>query len=103
MNSSLEIKSNIEDMSNLEIAQVLAQRMMISSYDWHKLKNNRKAQAAQQLTASLVYLLNDETEEALTRINQAQGWLNHTVNPLPCPTHGHKKTHRNMSKETLEY
>lgn len=91
MNSSIETKSNLEEMSNLEIARILAERMTISSYDWHKLKNNRKAQAAQQLTASLVYLLNGETEEALVRINQAQGWLDRSIDPLPCPTHGHKK------------
>lgn len=91
MNSSIETKSNIEQMSDLEIARILAERMTISSYDWHKLKNNRKAQAAQQLTASLVYLLNGETEEALVRINQAQGWLDRSIDPLPCPTHGHKK------------
>jgi len=91
MNSSVETKSNLEEMSNLEIARILAERMTISSSDWHKLKNNRKAQAAQQLTASLVYLLNGETEEALLRINQAKGWLDRSIDPLPCPTHGHKK------------
>lgn len=91
MNSSIETKSNLGQMSDLEVARILAERMTISSYDWHKLKNNRKAQAAQQLTASLVYLLNGETEEALIRINQAQGWLDRSIDPLPCPTHGHKK------------
>jgi len=74
-------------MSNLELAQLLAEKMTISSYDWHKLKNNRKAQAAQQIASSLVYLLNDRPEEALERINQAKGWLDHTIKPLPCPTH----------------
>lgn len=92
MNSFPETKSSIEQMSDLEIARILAERMTISSYDWHKLKNNRKAQAAQQLTASLVYLLNGEIEEALIRINQAQGWLERSIAPLPCPTHGHKKS-----------
>ncbi len=91
MNSSVETKSNLEAMSNLEIARILAERMTISSYDWHRLKNNRQAQASQQLTASLVYLLNGETEEALLRIHQAQGWLDRSIDPLPCPTHGHKK------------
>lgn len=96
----LETKSELlSSMTDIEIAQILAQRGMIKSSDWHKLKNNRIAQATQQLTASLVYLLNGETEEALLRINQAQGWLNHSIKPLPCPTHGQKKTHKNMSNE----
>ena len=54
-------------------------------------KNNRKAQAGQQLASSLVFLLNNQPEEALARVNQAQGWLNKTINPLPCPTHGNHK------------
>lgn len=91
MNSSRESKFNLDQIGDLEIARILAERMTISSYDWHKLKNDRKAQAAQQLTASLVYLLNDQTEEALIRINQAKGWLERSIAPLPCPTHGHKK------------
>ena len=85
MNSKLETKSLLEEMSNLELAQLLAERVTISSYDWHKLKNNRKAQAAQQLAVSLVYLLKDQSEEALERINQGKGWLDYTINPLPCP------------------
>lgn len=89
MSLNVESKSVTSDMSNLALAQLLAERMTISSYDWHKLKNDRKAQALQQLTASLVYLLNDQPEEALERINQAQGWLDRTIKPLPCPTHGH--------------
>jgi hypothetical protein len=88
MSLNVESKSVTTDMSNLELAQLLAEKMTISSYDWHRLKNNRKAQALQQLTASLVYLLNDEPEEALERINQAQGWLDRTIKPLPCPSHG---------------
>ncbi len=62
--------------------------MTISNYDWHKLKNNRQAQAGQQLASSLVFLLNNQPEEALTRIQQAQGWLDKSIKPLPCPTHG---------------
>lgn len=89
MSLNVESKSVTTDMSNLELAQLLAEKMTISSYDWHRLKNNRKAQALQQLTASLVYLLNDQPEEALERISQAQGWLDRTIKPLPCPTHGH--------------
>lgn len=91
MNFQSPLNSSLENLTNLELAKLLAQRVSISSYDWHKLKNNRQAQAAQQLASSLVYLLNGETDEALQRINQAQGWLDHTIKPLPCPTHGHKQ------------
>jgi hypothetical protein len=91
MNSQSQLNSSLENLSNLELAKLLAQKVSISSHDWHKLKNNRQAQAAQQLASGLVYLLNGETEEALQRINQAQGWLDHTINPLPCPSHGQKK------------
>lgn len=93
MSLNIESKSVASPMTNLELAQLLAEKMTISSYDWHKLKNDRQAQALQQLTSSLVYLLNDQPEEALLRINQAQGWLDRSIKPLPCPTHGHKKTH----------
>ncbi len=98
MNSQSQLNSQTEKLNDIELAKLLAQRVTISSYDWHKLKNNRQAQAAQQLASSLVYLLNGETEEALQRINQAQGWLNHTINPLPCPSHGHK----HISREEID-
>lgn len=91
MKTQSPLNSQIEELTNIELAQLLAQRVTISSYDWHKLKNDRQAQAAQQLASSLVYLLNGQTEEALQRINQAQGWLDRSISPLPCPTHGHKK------------
>lgn len=91
MNSQLQTKSLLEEMNTLELAQLLAQKVTISSYDWHRLKNDRQAQALQQLASSLVYLLNDQPDEALERINQAKGWLDRSIKPLPCPTHGHKK------------
>jgi hypothetical protein len=93
MSLNIESKSVATKMSNLELAQLLAEKTTISSSDWHKLKNDRKAQALQQLASSLVYLLNDQPEEALLRINQAQGWLNRSIKPLPCPTHGPQKSH----------
>ncbi len=82
---------NVQELTTQELAQLLAEKMTISSYDWHKLKNNRNAQAGQQLASSLVYLLNNQPEEALERVNQAQGWLNRTIKPLPCPTHGNQE------------
>lgn len=90
----LETKSPsdlLAEMTTREIAQILAERATIQPSDWHRLKNNRQAQAMQQLAASMIYLLHGETAEALERINQAQGWLNHTINPLPCPSHGKKE------------
>jgi hypothetical protein len=92
MNLQSEISTkNVQELTTQELAQLLAEKMTISSYDWHKLKNNRNAQAGQQLASSLVYLLNNQPEEALERINQAQGWLNRTIKPLPCPTHGNQE------------
>ena len=91
MDSQSPVKSEIDQLSNLELAQIIAQKVTISNYDWHKLKNDGQAQATQQLAASLVYLLKGDTEEALQHLNQAQGWLDKTIKPLPCPTHGHQK------------
>lgn len=87
MTESLKSKT-IEELSTLELAQILAEKMSISSYDWHKLKNNPSAQAGQQIASSLVYLLKDEPQEALAHVTQAQGWLDRTIKPLPCPSHG---------------
>jgi hypothetical protein len=74
--------------SSLELAQQLAERLVISPQDWHRLKANRKAQAAQDLAAALVYLLKDNPQEALAHIQQAQGWLDRSISAPPCPTHG---------------
>ncbi len=90
-NSQSPAKSEIDQLTNLELAQILAQKVTISNYDWHKLKNDRQAQAVQQITASLVYLLNGDKEQALEHLNQAKGWLDRTIKPLPCPTHGHSE------------
>ncbi|MBF2056222.1 MAG: hypothetical protein IGQ45_03140 [Cyanobacterium sp. T60_A2020_053] len=87
MTESLKSKT-MEELSTLELAQILAEKMSISSYDWHKLKNNSRAQAGQQIASSLVYLLKDQPQEALAHVTQAQGWLDRTIKPLPCPSHG---------------
>ena len=58
--------------------------------DWHRLKGNRQAQAQQQLATALVFLLNNQPDEALAHINQAAGWLDRSISPLPCPGHGPK-------------
>ncbi|UXE60434.1 MAG: DUF6439 family protein [Woronichinia naegeliana WA131] len=77
------------DLSTLALAQALAERLVISPQDWHRLKANRKAQASQDLAAAIVYLLNDHPEEALNHIKQAEGWLDRSISAPPCPSHGH--------------
>lgn len=85
-------KSNpLSDYSTLELAQAIAERLSISSQDWHRLKGNRKAQASQQAASALVFLLKDQPEEALIRFRQATGWLDRSLSAPPCPTHGNKK------------
>jgi hypothetical protein len=93
MNSQTEINKNelLKKFTTLELAQALADRMAIAPNDWHRLKGNRKAQAGQQLASALVFLLKDESKEALERIKQSSGWLDRSISPLPCPTHGNKQ------------
>lgn len=81
-------KNPLQDVTTLELAQILAHRLSIASNDWHRLKANRKAQAQQQLGSALVFLLKDHPEEALARIQQAAGWLDHSISAPPCPSHG---------------
>ena len=88
---SLFSTPQIDPANTLALAQQLAQQLTIQPHDWHRLKNNRQAQAKQQLATALVYLLNDNPEEALTRIEQAAGWLNQSISALPCPEHGSPK------------
>ena len=92
MNSTSQVSQTelAKELSTLELAQALAERMAIAPNDWHRLKNNRKARAGQQLASALVFLLKDRTPEALEQLKQAMGWLDGSVSPLPCPHHGHK-------------
>ena len=73
------------ESTDLELAQALAERSVIAHQNWHRLKGNRKAQAKQQLTSALVFLLSDRPEEALQHIEQAAGWLNGSLTSPPCP------------------
>ncbi|NJO41418.1 MAG: hypothetical protein HC769_13720 [Cyanobacteria bacterium CRU_2_1] len=75
-------------MSSAKLAQVLAERLAIAPSDWHRLKSNRNARAAEQTATALVYLLNNQPEEALARLQQAGGWLDRSIAAPPCPTHG---------------
>lgn len=79
---------NLQDFSTLELAQALAQRLAINEKDWHRLKSNRPARAAEQAATALVFLLKDMPEEALIRFQQATGWLDRSISAPPCPTHG---------------
>ncbi len=69
-------------------AQTLLQTLMIASSDWHRLKNNPQARAQEQTAAALVYLLQNNPEEALVRLQQAVGWLDRSIKAPPCPDHG---------------
>ncbi|MBD2432743.1 MULTISPECIES: DUF6439 family protein [Fischerella] len=82
--------SQLNEFTTLELAQALMERLSISPNDWHRLKSNRKARAGEQAAAALVFLLKEEPQEALARLEQATGWLDHSISAPPCPTHGTK-------------
>lgn len=78
----------LKDLSTLELAQALAERLSIAPEEWHRLKSNRQVRASEQAAAGLVFLLKQQPEEALARFRQASGWLDRSVSAPPCPTHG---------------
>lgn len=82
------------ELTDLELAQVLAERSVIAHQNWHRLKGNRQAQAKQQLTSALVFLLKNQPEEALPHIEQAAGWLNGSLASPPCPDAQKRKQNR---------
>lgn len=73
------------ELTDLELAQALAERSAIAHQDWHRLKGHRQAQAKQQLTSALVFLLKNQPQAALEHLNQAQGWLDGSLTSPPCP------------------
>ncbi len=79
---------NLQDTDPLVLAQALAKQLAIGPMDWHRLNSNRQVRAKEQVAAALVYLLNDNPDEALPRLEQAIGWLNRSIKAPPCPTHG---------------
>lgn len=81
---------NLSELSTLELAQALMERLTISPNDWHRLKSNRKARANEQAAAAIVFLLKDRPEEALQRLQQATNWLDRSISAPPCPTHQKK-------------
>jgi hypothetical protein len=78
----------VAELSDLELAQVLAERLAIKPADWHRLNRDRRVRAKEQLAAALVFLLKDHSDEALARVQQAAGWLNRSLQAPPCPSHG---------------
>ena len=88
MSETLSSQTSLSDLSTIELAQALVERLSIGDRDWHRLKSNRKARAIEQSAVALVYLLKDNPEEALPRLQQAVGWLDRSISAPPCPTHG---------------
>jgi hypothetical protein len=82
------MSSITDDLTTLELAQALAERLRIAETDWHRLKSNRRARAREQAAAGLVFLVKDNSEEAVVRFSQAVGWLDKSISAPPCPTHG---------------
>ena len=80
--------ANLDDVTTLQLAQALIERLTISPNDWHKLKSNRKARSSEQAAAALVFLLKEQPEEALVRLQQATAWLDRSISAPPCPSHG---------------
>ncbi|BAZ07041.1 DUF6439 family protein [Calothrix sp. NIES-3974] len=78
----------LAEASTLELAQALMERLSIQPNDWHRLKSNRQVRAKEQTAAALVFLLKEQPEEALPRLQQATGWLDRSISAPPCPSHG---------------
>jgi hypothetical protein len=82
----------LKTFSPEELAQALAEQLAIPVHDWHRLSSNRAVRAREQAAAALVYMLKDQPNEAIPRLEQAVGWLNKTLKAPPCPTHGKNKS-----------
>lgn len=73
------------------LAQALAEKLAIAPNDWHRLSSNRSVRAREQAAAALVYMLKNQPDEAIPRLQQAIGWLDKTLKAPPCPTHAEKR------------
>jgi Family of unknown function (DUF6439) len=78
----------LDQYDALTLAQALLKRLSIGERDWHRLKGNRLARAQEQAAAALVFLLKQQPQEALVRLQQSVGWLDRSLTAPPCPTHG---------------
>ena len=85
---NMQLSTDVNSLTTLELAQALMDRLGIAPNDWHRLKSNRKARASEQAAAALVFLLKEQPDEAIARLEQATGWLNRSISAPPCPTHG---------------
>ncbi|MGI0485395.1 DUF6439 family protein [Pantanalinema rosaneae CENA516] len=83
--------SDLQQASPEALAQLLLEKLAINDSNWHQLKSNRNARASEQAAAALVFLLKNQPEEALPRLQQAVGWLDRSISAPPCPTHGHNR------------
>ncbi len=83
---------NLQSATALELAQALADKLAIGDRDWHRLKSNRPARAQEQAIAALVFLLKQQPDEALPRLQQAVGWLDRSLCAPACESHGSKKS-----------
>ena len=81
-------RGNLSEFSAAELAQALLEKLAIAEPDWHRLKSNRKVRANEQAAAAIVFLLKDQPEEALPRLQQAVAWLDRSISAPPCPSHG---------------
>ncbi|AFZ60870.1 hypothetical protein H6G54_22945 [Anabaena cylindrica FACHB-243] len=82
--------SQLKEISTLELAQALIERLSISPDDWHRLKSNRNSRASEQVAAAMVFLLKNQPQEAQARLEQAIGWLDKSISAPPCESHGKK-------------
>jgi Family of unknown function (DUF6439) len=83
------MSADLSQLTTLELAQALAERLRITNEDWHRLKSNRSRRAQEQAAAGLVLLVNDQTTDGLAHLQQAAGWLDRSISAPPCPTHHH--------------
>ncbi len=79
---------DLQQFTTLELAQALLEQLTVNDGSWHQLKANRNARACEQAAAALVFLLKDQPQEALPRLQQAVAWLDRSISAPPCPTHG---------------
>ena len=81
----------LSEFSALELAQALTEKLSINDLDWHRLKSNRLARSQEQAAVALIFLLKEQPEEALLRLQQAAGWLDKSISAPPCEHHGSKQ------------
>ncbi|RUS96928.1 hypothetical protein DSM107003_23340 [Trichormus variabilis SAG 1403-4b] len=86
--SQMSQTSQLNEISTLELAQALMERLSISPDDWHRLKSNRNSRASEQVAAAMVFLVKNEPQEAQARLEQAIGWLDKSISAPPCESHG---------------